>query len=96
MTKAHLVKVYKEAASFVAENNDVPSCFAISYAKGEDRAGAWTMPEVSLYRDVTRIDWYCARAWNDSDDRKECRVLNLLLMAEWVKTDYEAQQKAVG
>jgi hypothetical protein len=84
MTKFHserkrLIRLYRESARRIAEGEMEFSCSVVwLFGNPED---------VDLYQKTIKLDvpvlWNCTK-----DEQYEIRILLLLFMAEWVRTDY--------
>ena len=91
MTKKHLINVYKRAAESIALQN-FWSCKAINEIVGDRHIDS---SEMQLYGKVMQLprsseSTFRSIAWScNFSDTQQIRVLMLLLMAEWVKTDYQ-------
>ena len=83
MTKKQLADVYRRAAEICAKLYTA-SCFAIEGSGGGDFAYGHC---ACLYRSVMGVS-LVDNNWHDTD-RQQVRVLMLLLMAEWVMTDWD-------
>ena len=86
MTKRHLIKVYREAARMVAEREVAKSCIAVHHSTDFD-GRLRVDPTVRLYVKImgsANLDNVYLE-----DDRHILRVLLLLMMAEWARTDYQ-------
>ena len=85
-TKRQLADVYRRAAKLIDKQGKRSSCFAIAAIAGGSIFNGY---ESTLYRIVTDIPWV---PWDfGKTDHQQVRVLNLLLMSEWVLTDWDGE-----